>query len=160
MSRTLDLSDPDSPYHQKAVLLAPVTALPLSGPDAQQRLKLLAGPRWTPSKPGRGEMLPDTGAGEQGWIKISEESFPQLRMNRKSASDMLERLVAAANDKNSKLPADTPLDPRHMLARQHKKKWEGRNVWARAQAIKARPDAVGGVRGFPKEWIPESKLKQ
>ena len=35
--------------------------------------------------------------GREGWIKISEERFKNPRMNRKSSSDILERLVEAAN---------------------------------------------------------------
>lgn len=39
----------------------------------------------------------DEEIGREGWVKISEERFRNPRMNRKSASDMLERLVEAAN---------------------------------------------------------------
>ena len=100
MTTTIDLSEPDSPRHAKQVLLAPVGGLPLKGPEALHRLKLLAGPRWTPGRPGRDEA--DVGnekydEHKEGWIKISEERFQSARMNRKSASDMLERLVEAAN---------------------------------------------------------------
>jgi hypothetical protein len=43
---------------------------------------------------------------------------------------------------------------RHLLARQRKKKQRSaQHVWARAEAMKKRPDVVGGVRGFPKQWL-------
>jgi hypothetical protein len=61
------------------------------------RLKLLAGPRWTPGRPGQSEGEPEQGEGKDGWVKIAEERFPDARMNRKSVSDMLQRLVQAAN---------------------------------------------------------------
>lgn len=61
------------------------------------RLKLLAGPRWTPGRPGQSEAEPEQGEGKDGWVKIAEERFPDARMNRKSVSDMLQRLVQAAN---------------------------------------------------------------
>lgn len=43
------------------------------------------------------EVTEEDGEGKEGWIKISEEKFPDGLMNRKSAGDMLERLLAAAN---------------------------------------------------------------
>ncbi|KAL1412630.1 37S ribosomal protein S24, mitochondrial [Vanrija albida] len=165
VTSTVDLSDPDSPYHQKAVLVAPVSALPLKTPEAIHRLKLLAGPRWSPGQPGRAELGPNAAGalapgaedklGKDGWVKIAEERLPLGRMNRKSVSDMLDKLVEAANDPKSPLPANTPLDPRHLLARQRKKRQRaGQHVFARAEALKRRPEVVGGVRGFPKEWLP------
>lgn len=160
----IDLSVPNSEYNNKNVLVAPVSSLPLKTPEAINRFKVLAGPRWTPGFPGRGELGPNAGGkyaeihaadanGVNGYVKISEERFPQRRMNRKSASDMLERLVDAANDAKSPLPADTPVDMRHLLARQAKKRNRGQNVWARAEAMRRRPEVIGGVRGFPKEWL-------
>lgn len=101
LSSTIDLSDPTSPYHTKAVLLAPVSKLPLQNATAIHRLKLLAGPRWSPGQPGKNENdfedTKDDGEGKEGWVKISEETWKEGRMNRKSASDILERLVNAAN---------------------------------------------------------------
>lgn len=78
----------------------------MDGPDAIHRLKLLAGTRWTPGRPGRmetetegneGYNAGDKQIGREGWVKISEARFQEPKMNRKSASDMLERLVEAAN---------------------------------------------------------------
>ena len=102
----VDLSEATSPIHAKRVLLAPVSGLPLSSADAIHRLKLLAGPRWSPGRPGAMEFRiegndgyngGDRELGREGWVKISEERFKNPSMNRKSASDMLERLVEAAN---------------------------------------------------------------
>ncbi|GFZ47987.1 hypothetical protein JCM24511_05734 [Saitozyma sp. JCM 24511] len=151
ITSTIDLSDPTSPHHVKRVLVAPVTALPLEGSSAVHRLKLLAGPRWTPGRPGQSEAEPEQGEGKDGWVKIAEERFPDARMNRKSVSDMLQRLVQAANDEASPLPATVPLDPRHLLARQRKKRQ--RAVLRRAEALNGRNEVIGGVKGFPAEWL-------
>ncbi|KAK4683744.1 hypothetical protein P7C73_g6484, partial [Tremellales sp. Uapishka_1] len=169
ISSTIDLADPSSVYHTKKVLTAPLSALPLNGKDAVQRFKLIAGPRWTPGAPGRHERE----AEGEGWIKISEERFKDGRQNRKSVSDMLERLVEAANvgrlpyirkdrlilyqDEKSTLSADIPIDTRHLLSRQRKKRQRGaEHVWKRSEALKSRGgEVVGGVRGFPKEWLPK-----
>ena len=95
-----------SPISAKRVLLTPVAGLPLADAEAIHRLKLLAGPRWSPGRPGADEMEyegnegyngGDEMIGREGWVKISEERFRNPKMNRKSASDMLERLVEAAN---------------------------------------------------------------
>lgn len=85
-----------------------MSSLPLKNADAIQRFKVLAGPRWTPGKPGRGELgtkaplklakeAEEDKLGKEGYVKISEDRYPEARMNRKSVSDMLERLVEAAN---------------------------------------------------------------
>ena len=91
-----------SPISAKRVLLTPVAGLPLADAEAIHRLKLLAGPRWSPGRPGADEGNEgynggDEMIGREGWVKISEERFRNPKMNRKSASDMLERLVEAAN---------------------------------------------------------------
>jgi small subunit ribosomal protein S35 len=61
----------------------------------------LAGPRWTPGPPGRQELESDATSandeGKEGWIKIAEERFKEGVTNRRSAGEMLERLVEAAN---------------------------------------------------------------
>lgn len=95
---TLDLSYPTSPVHRKSVLIAPVDSLPLKGKDAIQRIKLLAGPRWTPGYPGKDEQR-TASSGEElgGWIKIAEERFPDARANRWNVGQMLEKLVETAN---------------------------------------------------------------
>ncbi|KAK8850604.1 hypothetical protein IAR55_004523 [Kwoniella newhampshirensis] len=159
LTSTIDLSSPSSKFHTKSVLLVPVSSLPLPNEKAVHRLKLLAGPRWTPGRPGREEFLSESdeaGEGKEGWVKISEERFANASQNRRSVSDILDRLVEAANDPNSPLPADTPLDTRHLLAR-HRKKRSRQNPfsWSAQQTFLPRHEVVGGVRGFPAEWLPE-----
>lgn len=78
-------------------MVAPVSSLPLKDAAAVRRLQVLAGPRWTPGFPGRAEASLEGSADQLGYVKISEDRYPAGRMNRKSVSDMLERLVAAAN---------------------------------------------------------------
>lgn len=66
-------------------------------------MKVIAGPRWTPGYPGRNEFEASAEEGEksdmnkEGWIKISEERFPDARTNRWNVGNMLEKLVKAAN---------------------------------------------------------------
>jgi len=66
-------------------------------------MKVIAGPRWTPGYPGRNEFeATDASKAEgegskDGWIKISEERFPDARTNRWNVGSMLEKLVGAAN---------------------------------------------------------------
>lgn len=46
----------------------------------------------------------------------------------------------------------------HILARQRKK--GGTKVWRRREAVAKRSEVIGGVRGFPKEWLsPEAQEK-
>lgn len=94
---SVDLSYSESPAHRKSVLIAPIASLPLKGSEATQRIKLLAGPRWTPGHPGKGEHATEGSEGKEGWIKIAEERFPDARTNRWSVGQMLEKLVEAAN---------------------------------------------------------------
>ncbi|WRT70782.1 uncharacterized protein IL334_007781 [Kwoniella shivajii] len=162
LTSTIDLSSPSSKFHTKSVLLVPVSTLPLSTPEATQRIKLLAGPRWSPGRPGKEEFLPNGGAhagveqGKEGWIKIAEERFGNTQQNRKEVSNILDRLVEAANDLKSPLPADIPIDTRHLLSR-HRKKRTRQNpfTWSPDQTYLKRHDVVGGIRGFPVEWLPE-----
>ncbi|OCF36029.1 hypothetical protein I316_02525 [Kwoniella heveanensis BCC8398] len=162
LTSTIDLSSPSSKFHTKAVLLVPVSSLPLSSPEAIHRIKLLAGPRWTPGRPGREEFLPNGGAiegadeGKEGWIKIAEERFENTIQNRREVSAALDRLVEAANDPKSPLSAEIPLDTRHLLSR-HKKKRSRQNpfTWTPNQEHLNRHQVVGGVKGFPLEWVPE-----
>ncbi|WWC72656.1 mitochondrial 37S ribosomal protein mS35 [Kwoniella pini CBS 10737] len=161
LTSTIDLSSPSSKFHTKAVLLVPVSSLNLSTPEAIKRIKLLAGPRWTPGRPGRNEFLPNGGAqsgsqeGKEGWIKISEERFGNSQQNRIEVSNILDRLIASANDPKSPLPADVPIDTRHLLSR-HRKKRTRQNpfVWSSDQTYLKEHEVVGGVKGFPLEWIP------
>jgi len=167
LTTVIDLGSPLAPISRKCVLLAPVSGLSLDSPDAVHRFKLLAGPRWTPGRPGRKETefegndgynAGKSNIGREGWVKISEDRFSEPKMNRKSASDMLERLVAAANDKKSPISADLPLDTRHILARQRKKSSRmGGGSLIRYEAMKLRPHHVGGVQGFPIEWLAKEQ---
>lgn len=93
LTTAIDLANPNHEYNQKTVLSAPLSALPLKDAAAVRRFQLLAGPRWTPGEPGSKELVSEG----DGWFKLSEARYPAIRMNRKSASDMLERLVASAN---------------------------------------------------------------
>ena len=80
----------------KRVIVAPVDLLPLNGEQAIHKIKLLAGPRWTPNPPTDGGV----GLNEEwknGFIKISCESFPRPSMNLSWASDTLDKLVEVAN---------------------------------------------------------------
>ena len=46
-----------------------------------------------------------------------------------------------------------PLDTRHDLAKK-RKRYSDRQITAMA----ARPEVVGGVRGFPKEWLDSPSI--
>ena len=142
-------------------------------------MKVIAGPRWTPGYPGRNEFeAPSEGeeksesSSKDGWIKISEERFPDARTNRWNVGSMLEKLVEAANvslparseisadqqDPKSPLSASTPIDTRHLLARQAKRRSKSSGgAWRKTEALSKRQEIIGGVRGFPAEWISQSK---
>ena len=84
------------PVVTKRIIVVPVDQLPLNGEQAIHKIKLLAGPRWTPNPP------TDAGVGlneewKNGFIKISCESFPRPSMNLSWASDALDKLVEVAN---------------------------------------------------------------
>lgn len=94
--RSLDYAGEEHPATNKRVVVVPVDQLPLRNEDAIHKIKLLAGPRWTPTPP------TDAGVSNlavwgNGYIKISCEDFPQPAMNLKWASDTLDRLISEAN---------------------------------------------------------------
>ena len=65
-------------------------------------------------------------------------------------------LMGASKDPSSPLSVEIPIDMRHLYSRQRKHSHrQGKNVWQRAEALRARPEAVGGVRGFPVGWLSE-----
>jgi small subunit ribosomal protein S35 len=106
LTQQIDLLVKSPKIENRQVLLVPVSALPLEGPEAIHRIKVIAGQRWSPGRPGPNEMEYEvtkgynggpSDLGKEGWLKISEARFEEARMNRKSASDMLDRLIAAAN---------------------------------------------------------------
>jgi small subunit ribosomal protein S35 len=86
------------PVTPKRVVVVPVARLPLSGPAAVHKFKLLAGVRWTPEPPKDAGVGKDEKGGEHGYIKISCEDFPKASMNLKWISDAVDRLVAEANN--------------------------------------------------------------
>lgn len=97
--------DPSLAQMQKRSLQVPIDRLPLKDADAIHRFKLLAGPRWVPPQEelepkipaASGAIVKQSDAPAHGWFKMSEESFPDGRMNRKWLSDVLEKVVAEAN---------------------------------------------------------------
>lgn len=80
------LSDPLHPSSRKAVLTIRIHDLQnqkiLQGSKATHKFKLLAGPRYNPSR-------------EE--VKISSEELPTFLMNKKWCSDALDRLLAESN---------------------------------------------------------------
>lgn len=94
--RSLDYAGEKHPATAKRVIVVSVDELPLQSANAIHKIKLLAGPRWTPNPPA------DSGVSgldiwDNGYIKISCEDFPRPAMNLKWASDTLDRLITEAN---------------------------------------------------------------
>ena len=94
--RSIDYAGEEHPATAKRVVVVPVDQLPLRDEDAVHKLKLLAGPRWTPNPPADAGVS-GLGLWGDGYIKISCEDFPKPAQNLKWASDTLDRLVAEAN---------------------------------------------------------------
>ncbi|KAJ6604563.1 mitochondrial ribosomal subunit protein-domain-containing protein [Mycena vulgaris] len=147
--RSVDYAGEEHPITAKRVIVAAVDALPLKNKDAIHRIKILAGPRWTPNPPADGGV---SGLEEwkNGYIKIACEDFPKPAMNLKWASDTMDRLVAHANNPRHDLK-DVPVDLRHVYAKARKAK-KGEHTRSR---ISARPS----ILDFPLEWIPERRRK-
>lgn len=99
--RSITYLGEEHPAANKRVLTVPVAHLPLTNDKAVHKLKLLAGPRWSPSPPKDGGFRKGE-AGKEGYVKIACEEFPQPNMNLKWASDTLDRLVAEANVRPSR----------------------------------------------------------
>lgn len=93
----IDYAGEEHPATVKRSVVVPVGQLPLQGDDAIHKIKLLAGPRWTPDPPSDSGVGPNEPDREHGYIKISCEDFPKPAMNLKWASDALDRLIAEAN---------------------------------------------------------------
>lgn len=94
--RSIEYAGEQHPAAAKSTIVVPVDGLPLKNQVAIHKLKLLAGPRWTPNPPA------DAGVSGletwgNGYIKISCEDFPKPAQNLKWASDTLDRLVSEAN---------------------------------------------------------------
>lgn len=163
--RTIDYAGEEHPVTSKRVIVASVDDLPLKDKDAIHRIKVLAGPRWTPNPPADGGI---SGLEEwkNGYIKIACEDFPKPAMNLKWASDTMDKLVAHANVtrvlsitftahdifQNPKHDLkDVPVDLRHVYAKARKAK-KGEHTRGR---VFARPS----ILDFPLEWIPERRRK-
>jgi small subunit ribosomal protein S35 len=95
--RSIHYGGEEHPATVKRTIVVPVSHLPLQGDDAIHKIKLLAGPRWTPTPPSDSGVGPDEPGMEHGYIKIACEDFPQPAMNLKWASDALDRLIVEAN---------------------------------------------------------------
>lgn len=95
--RSVDYAGEEHPLTTKRTVVIPVTQLPLQNDLAIHRIKLLAGPRWTPDPPKNAGVSLDTEQGKHGYIKIACEDFPQPAMNLKWISDTIDELVFAAN---------------------------------------------------------------
>ncbi|KAK7064302.1 carbon-nitrogen hydrolase [Favolaschia claudopus] len=147
--RSVDYAGEEHPVTAKRAIVAAVDELPLKNRDAIHRIKILAGPRWTPHPPTDGGI---SGLAEwkNGYIKIACEDFPQPAMNLKWASDTMDRLVAHANNPQHNLK-DIPVDLRHVYAKARKAK-KGEHTRSR---VFARPSIID----FPLEWIPERRRK-
>ncbi|KAG8778311.1 hypothetical protein FRC12_025040 [Ceratobasidium sp. 428] len=99
--RTFSYGGEPHPAEHKAVLVAPVSRLGLPTPEAVHKLKLLAGVRWSPTAPRDAGFSTEEAAersefAKDGYIKISSEHFPEVRMNVKWCSDMVDELVRQA----------------------------------------------------------------
>lgn len=94
--RSLDYAGEEHPVTAKRVIVVAVADLPLQDSFAVHKLKLLAGPRWTPNAPTDAGVSHGT-SWVDGYVKISCENFPNPAMNLKWASDALDRLVLEAN---------------------------------------------------------------
>jgi hypothetical protein len=95
--RSIDYAGEEHPATVKRCIVAPVNQLPLNDERSIHKIKLLAGPRWTPDPPSDSGVSPNDPGREHGYIKIACEDFPKPAMNLKWASDALDRLIAEAN---------------------------------------------------------------
>ncbi|THH06102.1 hypothetical protein EW145_g4317 [Phellinidium pouzarii] len=138
--RTINYGGEKHPAAAKRTVVVSVARLPLHGSQARRNLKLLAGPRWSPSPPLDAGIGPTEGESGEGYIKISCEDFPQPGMNLKWISDVLDRLIAEANASHDRF-AKVPLDTRHIDAKKRKAK----------TGEKYRPT----LKEFPRQWLPQ-----
>ncbi|KAK2461992.1 hypothetical protein APHAL10511_006455 [Amanita phalloides] len=143
--RSIEYAGEDHPAATKRVVVVPVDQLPLKDEDAAHKLKLLAGPRWTPDPPADAGVSGLESWGN-GYVKISCEDFPKPAQNLKWASDTLDQLVAEVNASTSDKFRDVPLDMRHVYAKARRAK-KGEHLRGR---VLNRPT----LSDFPKEWLP------
>ncbi|KDN41269.1 hypothetical protein RSAG8_07538, partial [Rhizoctonia solani AG-8 WAC10335] len=139
--------EPHAAEH-KAILVVPVSQMGLKSPEAIHNFKLLAGVRWSEAPPrDAGFSLGEVGNpsfAEHGYIKISSEHFPEVRMNAKWCSDMLDELIKQANDSLKDSFADLPLDTRHLNSQKIKRRQGGHSFGQTKRAT---------IRDFPQEWL-------
>ncbi|TFK56996.1 hypothetical protein OE88DRAFT_1618874 [Heliocybe sulcata] len=145
--RSISYGGEEHPATTKRAITVPVAKLPLKNDAAMQKMKLLAGVRWTPEAPKDSGISTSEEAGEHGYIKISCEDFPRPAMNLKWISDTLDKLIKEANVRRTSF-TDIPLDTRHLDAKAQKVNKGGRGLQ------KGRPPSI---RDFPKEWLPSPK---
>ncbi|CAE6464580.1 unnamed protein product [Rhizoctonia solani] len=139
--------EPHAAEH-KAILVAPISQIGLKNPQAIHKFKLLAGVRWSEAAPrdagfAIGE-VEDPSFAEHGYIKISSEHFPEVRMNAKWCSDILDELIKQANDPSEDSLADLPLDTRHLISQKIKRRQGGHSFGQTKRAT---------IRDFPQEWL-------
>ncbi|KAG6898070.1 hypothetical protein C0992_006548 [Termitomyces sp. T32_za158] len=143
--RSIDYAGEEHPATNKRVMVVAVDELPLRDESAVHKLKLLAGPRWTPHPPTDAGVQKNVPWGN-GYVKISCEDFPKPAMNLKWASDALDRLRKPGTFK------DVPLDLRHVRSKIEKGKRGGH---LRGRFLN-RPT----IADFPKEWLPAESKRQ
>ncbi|BGO97773.1 hypothetical protein RTG_01420 [Rhodotorula toruloides ATCC 204091] len=143
----------EHPSSRRISIRVPVSALPLSSPEALHKFKLLAGARWHPPLP---ESLKHPlenkswkvhqGEKDEGVFEMSCDVFPYDRMNEKWCSDTLEKLLNEANDLKKDSFADIPIDTRFRRKQLMKNgKLRRRNIT---------------LANFPQEWLPAQAQQQ
>lgn len=144
--RSIDYAGEKHPATVKRTVVVPVAYLPLKNEAAIHKAKLLAGVRWSEEPPKGSGMQGGDEEAKHGYIKVSCEDFPQPSMNLKWISDVIDMLLAEANDESHKSYQDLPLDTRHLEAKAMKAK-KGEHIRGR----KHRPS----IKDFPEEWLPQ-----
>ncbi|KAG8994412.1 hypothetical protein FRB90_000440 [Tulasnella sp. 427] len=135
------------PAEKKAVIVVPVSKLPLTQPSAIHKFKLIAGTRWTrdcPKDAGFSSQELES-LGEHGFVKISCEDMTEHGLNLKWCSDVLDRMVTESNDATDSF-SDIPIDDRHIRSRDRKQRT------GKLHARRAKRPTLGD---FPKEWLPK-----
>ncbi|KDQ63492.1 hypothetical protein JAAARDRAFT_119004 [Jaapia argillacea MUCL 33604] len=147
--RSISFSGEKHPATAKRVIVTPVSCLPLTSPQAIHKMKVVAGPRWSPTPPKDSGYTGAEEEGKDGYVKIACEDFEEPAMNLKWASDTLDRLIKECNANNRF--SDLPLDTRHIDAKARKAR-KGDHRYGR-------PAAKPSLKDFPKEWLPVPAAK-
>lgn len=156
----------EHPSSRRISIRVPVSALPLSSPEALHKFKLLAGARWHPPLPPslkhpieNKSWKVHQGEKDEGVFEMSCDVFPYDRMNEKWCSDTLEKLLNEANvrflplflcgsdvlnvllsqDLKKDTFADIPIDTRYRRKRLMKNGKLRRNIT---------------LANYPQEWLP------